>query len=91
MARRQGVRIIYELLEKHETLFTGRREPTFGGVRDENIADSSVGVRQSLGRSRDLLLNPFGNKLESSQQDTVLASSVGRATRQFSRIEKLQQ
>jgi hypothetical protein len=33
------MRVMYELMKRHKTLFPGRREPIFDGVHEEDLAE----------------------------------------------------
>jgi hypothetical protein len=38
-AVRITIRVMHELMKKHETLFPGKREPIFDGIHEEDIAE----------------------------------------------------
>ena len=38
-AARITIRVMHELMKKHESLFPGKREPIFDGVYDEDLAE----------------------------------------------------
>ena len=38
-AARITIRVMHELMKKHERLFPGKREPIFDGVNDEDLAE----------------------------------------------------
>ncbi|RXH54444.1 hypothetical protein [Granulicella sibirica] len=33
------IRVMHELMKKHESLFPGKREPIFDGIHDEDVAE----------------------------------------------------
>jgi hypothetical protein len=38
-AARITIRVMHELMKKHESLFPGKREPIFDGIHDEDVAE----------------------------------------------------
>ena len=38
-AARITIRVMHELMKKHENLFPGKREPIFDGIHDEDVAE----------------------------------------------------